>query len=39
MAHRIREAMTAESGGLLGGGGSTVEVDETYWGNMNRPGF
>lgn len=36
MSHRIREAMTAESGGLLGGGGSTVEVDETYWGNTHQ---
>ena len=36
MSHRIREAMSAESGGLLGGGGSTVEVDETYWGNTHQ---
>lgn len=34
MAHRIREAMTAENGGLLGGPGTSgiVEADETYWG-------
>ena len=32
MTHRIREAMTTDSGGLLGGGGGPVEVDETYWG-------
>ncbi len=29
---RIREAMTSEGGGLLGGSGGAVEVDETYWG-------
>lgn len=32
MMHRLREAMTSE-GGMLGGGGEPVEVDETYWGN------
>lgn len=32
MAHRIREAMKPDGGGLLGGGGGTVEVDETYFG-------
>lgn len=31
MAHRIREAMR-EPAGILGGGGGTVEADETYWG-------
>jgi transposase-like protein len=36
MAHRIREAMRA--GGLAPlGGGSTVEADETYYGNVDRP--
>ena len=35
MSHRIREAMTSE-GGLLGGGGKPVEVDETYWGNNGK---
>lgn len=35
MTHRIREAMTSE-GGMLGGGGGTVEADETYWGNSPR---
>src|SRR5438094_3865039 len=39
MLHRIRLAMQ-ESGGKLGGGGKTVEVDETWIGgkarNMNR---
>lgn len=35
MSHRIREAMTSD-GGLLGGGGSIVEADETYWGNSPR---
>ena len=34
MAHRIREAMTPEGGGLLGGGGGIVEADETYFGNV-----
>lgn len=29
MSHRIREAMS-DAGGMLGGGGSIVEVDETY---------
>src|SRR5271155_4324186 len=33
MTHRIREAMK-QPGGLLGGGGQPVEVDETYWGNL-----
>lgn len=32
MAHRIREAMKDENGGLLGGNGGTVEADETYFG-------
>ena len=36
MAHRIREAMSGQSSGLLGGGGSAVEVDETYWGNIGK---
>jgi transposase-like protein len=33
MTHRIREAMKSGNGGLLGGGGKIVEVDETYFGN------
>ncbi|MBI5277626.1 MAG: IS1595 family transposase [Burkholderiales bacterium] len=35
MCHRIREAMTSNSGRLLGGPGSSgiVEADETYWGS------
>lgn len=33
MTHRIREAMREESPQPMGGGGSTVEVDETFWGN------
>lgn len=33
MTHRIREAMKSGNGGLLGGGGQVVEVDETYFGN------
>lgn len=36
MTHRIREAMKDTTGGLLGGSGTPVEVDETYWGN-NKP--
>lgn len=35
MTHRIREAMR-EEGGMLGGGGKTVEVDETF-GNERKP--
>lgn len=37
MCHRIREAMTTE-GGLLGGNGGAVEVDETYWGTSKPKG-
>jgi transposase-like protein len=36
MSHRIREAMTENPSGLLGAGGGTVEVDETYWGNTKQ---
>lgn len=36
MTHRIREAMTSGNTGLLGSGGGTVEVDETYWGNNGK---
>jgi len=32
MSHRIREAMREDGPGLLGGGGKTVEVDETFIG-------
>jgi transposase-like protein len=35
MTHRIREAMKSD-GGILGGGGSIVEADETYYGTA-RP--
>lgn len=42
MTHRIREAMKTP-GGIMGGGGKTVEADETYWGNAepkgNRRGY
>lgn len=38
MAHRLREAMRENGGGLLGGGGKPVEVDETYWGNKKPKG-
>jgi transposase-like protein len=34
MTHRIREAMKSE-GGLMGGSGGAVEVDETYWGTQS----
>lgn len=36
MAHRIREAMNIKPIGKLGGNGSPVEVDETYWGNTGK---
>lgn len=36
MIHRIREAMKPNNDGVLGGGGGTVEADETYWGNTKR---
>ena len=36
MGHRIREAMRDGSPDILGGNGSTVEVDETYWGGKKR---
>ena len=36
MAHRIREAMNIGTTGPLGGNGSPVEVDETYWGNTGK---
>lgn len=36
MSHRIREAMTSSPDGLLGSGGGTVEIDETYWGNGHQ---
>jgi transposase-like protein len=40
MSHRIREAMDGQQvDGPLGGSGSPVEVDETYWGNKQRKGF
>ena len=38
MAHRIREAMGETAQGPMGGNGSPVEVDETYWGNMQPRG-
>lgn len=38
MSHRIREAMKDGSPGILGGSGSPVEVDETYWGNKKPKG-
>jgi transposase-like protein len=38
MTHRLREAMGTTPEGQLGGGGGTVEADETYWGNKKRYG-
>lgn len=38
MSHRIREAMKEADPQLMGGGGSTVEVDETFWGNTKPKG-
>jgi transposase-like protein len=32
MSHRIREAMFTTGKGPMGGGGGTVEIDETYYG-------
>ncbi len=37
MTHRIREAFK-DGGGILGGGGGTVEADETYWGTAEEKG-
>jgi len=37
MAHRIREAMSGEYEGPLGGSGKTVEADETYYGKTSTP--
>ena len=36
MTHRLREAMKDTSGGLLGGGGKTIEADETYVGGKEK---
>lgn len=33
MSHRIREAMTENAAGPMGGAGKIVEADETYWGS------
>lgn len=38
MSHRIREAMRDGSSPILGGGGSIVEVDETFLGNKKKRG-
>lgn len=32
MTHRLREAMKPEAGGIFGGGGNIVEMDETFLG-------
>jgi len=43
MTHRIRKAMEVRHDGQLGGGGGTVEADETFWGKKDgakvRRGF
>jgi len=36
LAHRIREAMSNDKSGPLGGEGKIVEVDETYFGDKDR---
>ncbi len=36
MTHRIREAMKSPQTSPLGGNGSPVEVDETFWGNKGK---
>jgi len=36
MSHRIREAMREINPPKLGGGGSIVEADETFWGNKGK---
>ncbi|MEE9303804.1 MAG: IS1595 family transposase [Thiotrichaceae bacterium] len=38
MTHRIREAMRDDNPVPLGGGGSVVEADETFWGNTKPRG-
>ncbi|MEQ8800313.1 MAG: IS1595 family transposase [Salinisphaeraceae bacterium] len=35
MTHRLREAMREEHG-PMGGGGGTVEADETFWGGLGK---
>lgn len=37
MAHRIRESMSPASLPPMGGEGSTVEMDETYYGKLETP--
>jgi transposase-like protein len=34
MSHRIREAMSDDGGSLIGGGGASIEIDETFLGNQ-----
>ncbi len=36
LSHRIREAMREGSLDIMGGPGGIVEVDETFFGNLNR---
>ncbi len=37
MAHRIREAMRPANPPAMGGGGKTIEADETYFGPVDEP--
>lgn len=37
--HRLREAMKEKNPSTMGGNGSTVEVDETFWGNKKPRGY
>lgn len=37
MAHRIREAMIDDNPAPMGGGGKSVEADETYFGKVENP--
>lgn len=36
MMHRLREAMVVSSGTPMGGSGSAIQADETYWGNTSK---
>jgi len=36
MMHRLREAMSGMSGGPMGGEGSSIQADETYYGNTSK---
>ena len=36
MMHRLREAMIVSSAAPMGGSGSAIQADETYWGNTSK---